>query len=276
MMNRLLYAGMLMLALLIPADSTNAQTETLDRLYGQGVHAYHAGNLQQAMSLLSEAIGAGSRDPRVYYFRGLVLAGLGDSAAAAGDFHVGAEIEASPAGRFVAVGRSLERVQGPLRLQIEDARREARLMARLQQQAMAPGSPAQTLPVIPSAPVTNPTASQMNLPDVTGIENPGTPFTGSHTLKADAIPVPPVPPPMDAFGSDEKPNAQPEGDPFGSETPQPAAAPDAGEQPMEEDPFGDPKPQGDDPDPFDDSGNEPSGDKGGDNSPPDDPFGDDG
>ena len=274
-MNRLFVVLPLLMVLFPSNDVANAQNITMERLYGQGVHAYHAGQLQQAMTLLSDAINQGTRDPRVYYFRGLVLAGLGESGAASGDFQMGAQLEATSAGRYYAVGRSLERVQGPLRMQIEDARREAKLMAQLQQQTAAAGAPgapaAQSYPFIPSTRALD-RNTQMNFPDVTGIENPGTPVFGDQLGKAPE-PVSPdaIPQPMDAFDTDEKPNVEPQTDPFGDPVP-PAEAP--AEEPMQEgaDPFGDQPPAEDEPAPA------PAPEQGGEGSggPPDDPFDDDG
>ncbi|MGI9518885.1 MAG: hypothetical protein ACR2NP_17655 [Pirellulaceae bacterium] len=286
-MNRLLLAASLIMALFMSADVTSGQTVTMDRLYGQGVHAYHAGQLQQSMTLFSEAINQGSRDPRVYYFRGLVLAAFGDTGAASGDFQMGARFEATSAGRYYAVGRSLERVQGPLRMQIEEARRDAKLFAQLQQQAGAPGAPgspaqAQTLPFIPSTPALD-RSTQMNFPDVTGIENPGTPFSGDPPVNTPqpAVPQPAEPQPeaapMDAFDSDEKADVEPKSDPFGDPVPAAEETPDANDPTAPEgpdDPFGDTKPAENEtpPAPAPEGGGEGSEGSGG---PPDDPFGDD-
>ena len=47
------------------------EDEILNRLYGNGVHAYKRGDYIQAHRWLSEAIDSGNRDPRTRYFRGL-------------------------------------------------------------------------------------------------------------------------------------------------------------------------------------------------------------
>ena len=53
------------------AGQARAQDGVLSQLYGNGVHAYFAGDFVKAHDLLSSAIAGGSRDPRCYYFRGL-------------------------------------------------------------------------------------------------------------------------------------------------------------------------------------------------------------
>ena len=58
--------------------------------YGEGVHAYFAGNSQQAEAALSQAMVLNSQDPRIYYFRALSLLRQGRTAEARGDMLVGA------------------------------------------------------------------------------------------------------------------------------------------------------------------------------------------
>ena len=104
-----------------------ADDAELNRIYGRGVHQFYRGNLSEAESLFSEAIGAGTKDPRVYYFRGLIQAKRGGSYAAEADFRMGANLEYSKKARRVDVGRALERVQGSVRKQIEEIRADVRL-----------------------------------------------------------------------------------------------------------------------------------------------------
>ena len=98
-----------------------AQDYVLNELYGNGVHAFFSGNHEEALNFLDEAVEEGSRDPRVFYFRALILdqAGLEEKAKAA--FHQGAELEAADPNVF-PVGRSLERVQGRQRHLLESHR----------------------------------------------------------------------------------------------------------------------------------------------------------
>jgi len=96
--------------------------------YGSGVHAYYAGKYQQSYEDFSAAVEAGSLDPRVFYFRGLTALKLGRSDEAQADFSEGAKQEAAGwSGR--PVSPSLERVQGPDRLRLEQYRVRARVVA---------------------------------------------------------------------------------------------------------------------------------------------------
>jgi hypothetical protein len=113
----------------LTTTKSQAQDAILADLYGNGVHAYFSNDQQQALEELSAAIDSGSKDPRVFYFRGLVERRLGMMDSAEADFAHGAEIEASAADRFYPVSRSLERIQGSERLAIERHRAKARAIA---------------------------------------------------------------------------------------------------------------------------------------------------
>jgi tetratricopeptide (TPR) repeat protein len=117
----------------LSAVSLFAQDAVLAQQYGSGVHAYFAGDLQQAYDRLSAAAQAGSKDPRVFYFRGLTYLQFGRPQEAAIDFRKGAELESRDINRFYNVGKSLERVQGSARIQLEGYRVDAR-MAVLEQE----------------------------------------------------------------------------------------------------------------------------------------------
>lgn len=109
-------------------DSVPAQA-----VYGAGVHSFFAGQLGRSYDDLTNAIEAGSLDPRVYYFRGLAALRMGRTDEAEADFTKGAELEADPQRLMVVdVARSLERVQGPDRLQLERHRTRARLVSQQQ------------------------------------------------------------------------------------------------------------------------------------------------
>src|SRR5205807_8285515 len=103
-----------------------AQDAMLEELYGRGVHAYFTGNLRDAFDSLNTTIKSGSRDPRAFYFRGLVLNRFGRPDEANDDFRKGAELEML-GGEPYPVGKSLERIQGPERISLEAQRRVARL-----------------------------------------------------------------------------------------------------------------------------------------------------
>lgn len=100
-----------------------------DEMYGKAVHAFFRGDVDHAEQLLNDAILAGSEDPRAYIFRGLCQSRNGIEAGIA-DFQKGAELEIVGSRKIVNVGQSLQRIQGPVRTEIEKARLNARLVAR--------------------------------------------------------------------------------------------------------------------------------------------------
>lgn len=106
---------------------TGRDASSLNAVYGRGVHAYFAGRLSEADRLLTQAAEAGSRDPRVYYFRAMTRMGMGRRYEAEQDMRIGAAMEARSPGLGRSIGRSLVRVQGGHRRQLEQFRREARL-----------------------------------------------------------------------------------------------------------------------------------------------------
>ncbi|MCM2374220.1 hypothetical protein [Aporhodopirellula aestuarii] len=123
-----LVVGLVAIAATAPATTVQAQSAILSEIYGRGVHAYNAGRYDKASEWLSMAITNGFQDPRAYYFRGLAAAASGRAQEAKTDFQQGAEIEARGAFGDI-VGRSLARIQGPTRIELEDAREAARLKA---------------------------------------------------------------------------------------------------------------------------------------------------
>jgi hypothetical protein len=122
-------AGVVVSIACLPVAGSLAQDAILADLYGNGVHAYFSNNVQQALDDLTAAVDSGSKDPRVFYFRGLVERRMGMEANADEDFARGAELEANAADGFYPVSRSLERVQGTERLAIERHRAKARAIA---------------------------------------------------------------------------------------------------------------------------------------------------
>ena len=115
------------------ASAVAVEVATIDSLpleaaYGGGVHAYFAGDYARSHDDLSSAIQGGIADPRAWYFRGLAALRLGRTDEAEADFTEGAERESRDAGSW-PVSRSLERVQGPERLQLERHRIRARVAA---------------------------------------------------------------------------------------------------------------------------------------------------
>lgn len=111
---------------------------SIARVYGAGVHAYFSGDYLRSYDDLTQTIEAGSRDPRTRYFRGLAALALGRLDEAEADFSTGALLEAEPGGNW-SVSRSLERVQGHQRLQLERHRARARVAVLERARAMERG-----------------------------------------------------------------------------------------------------------------------------------------
>lgn len=107
----------------------SAQIDVLNELYGSGVHAYNAGQYRDAHDDLTMAVQSGSQDPRVFYYRGLAYLRLGRPQEAQSDFKKAASLEMADTDHFYSVSKSLERIQGPARSQIERFRSKARLVA---------------------------------------------------------------------------------------------------------------------------------------------------
>lgn len=107
---------------LVPEDQAVA------RMYGSGVHSFFSGDYQQAYDDLTQAVEAGTADPRAFYFRGLAARKLGRLDESEADFSMGARKEADGLGGW-PVSRSLERVQGTDRLALERYRAQARVAA---------------------------------------------------------------------------------------------------------------------------------------------------
>ena len=113
-------------------NHTHASDPAIRAVYGDGVHSYYAGNFQQSYDFLSRVIEFGTDDPSVYYFRGLSALRLGNQNNAADDFEKGADLEAER-GNSRSVSRALERIQGPIRMLLEESRTKARLLIAKQQ-----------------------------------------------------------------------------------------------------------------------------------------------
>jgi hypothetical protein len=232
------------------------QNGVLAELYGSGVHAYQSKDYTKAFDLLTRAIDGGLSDPRAYYFRGLTRIATGRPTEAEADFRAGAEIEAL--GTFgPAIGRSLTRVQGTQRLQIELIRQQARVEKKVEATAQAQRrygevqqAEARVLrePPQPRTPPTLPGRRTVVAPPV----DVATPFdddamaTREPTVQArDALEDAMVDPFADeapAPGAAQPRAAAPaDADPFGGAAAAPAAdpfgAPPAGDDPFGGDPF---------------------------------------
>ena len=128
------------LALLSPS-SIVAQDLPLREFYGQGVHAYFAGEYAEAFEDLSAAADGESDDPRVYYFRALTLIQLDRADEAKNDFIKGADYEIADVNQFYPVSKSLERIQGRTRLKLERQRAKARIDCTLARISNSMSSP---------------------------------------------------------------------------------------------------------------------------------------
>ena len=84
-----------------------AQEAVLGQKYGRGVHAYFAGDYPAAYEQLTTAIEAGSKDPRVFYFRGLTELKLGRQQEGKQDFIKGGTVGKQRRQQV------LQRVEGP-------------------------------------------------------------------------------------------------------------------------------------------------------------------
>jgi tetratricopeptide (TPR) repeat protein len=143
--------------------TAKADDPALDDAYGRGVHAYFTGDASGAIIYLTAAIKAGSRDARVYYFRGLAYLNMGDQFSAQDDFRTGANLETTELDRFYDIGKSLERVQGSARLALERYRSSARIAAarlreqrRMQRYESIPRAQPAGPAMSPAAPATTP------------------------------------------------------------------------------------------------------------------------
>ncbi|MBL8868178.1 MAG: hypothetical protein JNK90_00225 [Planctomycetaceae bacterium] len=221
---------------LVSLPAACSAQDVLSELYGRGVHAYFAGDTTGALTFLNDADTAGSTDPRVFYFRGLVKASMGMTDEAVVDFDKGAGLEVSSK-RAVEVGKALARIQGANRLQIEDARRKARLTAqankaqilRDQYESVKKSDAEMVRPAASTPPVVE------TKPDVAAND----PFANPEKMQDGAPTVdenkPATPAPAaegdNPFGDDAPAKPAPaEDDPFGGSG--------GGAKPAEDDPFG--------------------------------------
>jgi hypothetical protein len=227
---------------LLAAGTARAQDAALDQIYGKGVEAYYSNNYFQAYDLLSSAIGSGSNDPRVYYFRGLSEMFLGRSYEAEQDFRQGAQLEAAGGSATYDVGRSLERIQGRTRIQLESFRSQARVdAARLREsqrsqryELLRKGQP--TAPAAAAAPPAGQPAAEGNKPAMPA-NPPAAAPAADDPFAAPPAAKPAAKPAEDPFGAPAAPATKPADDPFGAPaTPAAPAAP--AEKKAADDPFG--------------------------------------
>ena len=112
--------------------NSDRRTKTLYAMYTQARTAYFRGDLAKSQTLLDEVVKQDSKDPRVYYFRGLTLQGLGRTDEAEADFDKAVALEVTPDSR-IDVDHALERVQGAARRTLESRREEKLAVVRAEQ-----------------------------------------------------------------------------------------------------------------------------------------------
>jgi hypothetical protein len=129
-MSRYKFAASLIIAciVVVPLTARAQGSDVAGEFYSTGVEAYFRGSSAEAESLLSNVIRVDPKDPRAYYFRALSRIGQGREAEARSDMQIGAQVEARNPFRF-DIGKTLERVQGPTRLLLEQYRSRARATA---------------------------------------------------------------------------------------------------------------------------------------------------
>ena len=121
-MTVILRGAVLLVALLCSMSVVRAENRR--DAYSEAVSAYQAQDWELASKLLNGLIDRGTDDPRIYYYRGLVQRAQGNQDAARADFEAGALAEATGKSR-ADIGKSLEKVQGPARSEIELIRKLA-------------------------------------------------------------------------------------------------------------------------------------------------------
>jgi tetratricopeptide (TPR) repeat protein len=100
----------------------SANTNTL---YGRAYHLYWQGDYAAALELLSHAGGRSDSDARIWYYKGLAEAALGRPEAQQ-SLARAAQLERKSLPDHNTLGHALERVQGPTRQLIREAREAAR------------------------------------------------------------------------------------------------------------------------------------------------------
>ncbi len=250
-MRSYLVCGFVLFSLFVAGPSiTVAQDSVLAELYGHGVHAYFAGQHRDAHQYLTTAIEQGSRDPRVFYFRGLAYMSLGRPDESRADFQKGADLETRGADRVYPVSHSLQRIQGSLRMDVEQYRQQARLAARTRNvkasQARYEQLQSSEEQVLRNPNRPAPPAKASDLLGTPPAQDTTDPFGGDAlAVEPEAVPVPAAEESPEAaadlFGDTPAMPAEPAdttADPFADDTPSAAPAED---MPAEvSDPFADP------------------------------------
>ncbi|MDO4629954.1 MAG: hypothetical protein Q4C70_12295, partial [Planctomycetia bacterium] len=125
--------GLFTLTAVLVSTAAFAQTgddAVIYQAFGRGVHYYNAQNYSAAFDELTKCVDNSSKNPSVYYFRGLALMNLGREDDAIIDFKKGAELEGvSISSVQKQIGYDLQFVQGEIRQTLEVYRASAKLAA---------------------------------------------------------------------------------------------------------------------------------------------------
>ena len=189
------------------ANFARAQTGAVDDALSRGIQAYFQGQASAAEQMLTSLIDGGLNDPQAFYFRGLAHWRQGREDAARADFTQGAKLEAATGMVYRRASRSLERVQGPARLalqQIRQAERVATTTEREKQRLSSFDMKNSGETVAAPAPTANTTAGTTSAPDPFA-PKPATsapdPFAPKAAMPATAATPPAAAPPADPFGN---------------------------------------------------------------------------
>src|SRR5262249_24310071 len=101
-----------------PEASSTANPILAERYYATGLRNYASRRYGEAERAFREAIKYDGQDPRYYYYLGLSRYQQGWSSEAAGEFQEGAKLERINRPARDAVNAALERVQGPVRQEL--------------------------------------------------------------------------------------------------------------------------------------------------------------
>ncbi|MBL8829512.1 MAG: hypothetical protein JNM18_21215 [Planctomycetaceae bacterium] len=199
-MGRWMSAGVFGIVLGLAISTATAQTGAIDDAVGRGIRAYFQGQPAAVEQYMTLAINAGSRDPQSLYFRGLALWQMGRQDEARADFAQGARLEAVSPGMYRTSARSLERVQGTVRLELQRARQTARVMTTAQREKdRLARFDLQTGKSLAPESVPAPTATAATPMPMTSATDPTAPKPAGMLPSADPFATPkPAMPPMPA------------------------------------------------------------------------------
>lgn len=207
-----------------------------DALYSNGVQAYFRGCSAEAESSFSSLMGVDPNDPRAHYFRALSLMRQGREDEARSDMEIGAQLEARSPNRF-DIGKTLERVQGPGRLLLEQYRNRARTLASMNPPRGALRSPDTAVlreqRVVPLDEFSRPGEPRsMPVPEVAPTPPPQAivPPAAAQPKPASGFNAPPAGA-ENPFGDDSAPGAAPKSQPKDAQPETPPAKPAAVEPP---------------------------------------------